>query len=121
MGKTIRPALVLADTADPIHSSAAKRAGEVGASRWISSDLVDVENWAFTEKLETKAGWNRPNNRPRERVLVERFDSSRTCERVRCCAGYRFDDHDGCALHNRGAKRAARYFKMAPKAFLDLD
>lgn len=29
-----------------IHSSAAKRAGEVGASRWISSDPVDVENWA---------------------------------------------------------------------------
>jgi predicted dehydrogenase len=122
LGKAIRPALVLADTADLIHSSAAKRAGEVGANRWISSDPVDVENWAnlvigfedgsrgnivvsdvglgglntrvtafmtdcvvkanmtsndaietyapdasafsgeyFTEKLETKAGWNRPS------------------------------------------------------------
>jgi predicted dehydrogenase len=122
LGKAIRPALVLADTADLIHSGAAKRAGEAGANRWISSDPVDVENWAnlvigfedgsrgnivvsdvglgglntrvtafmtdcvikanmtsndaietyapdesafsgeyFTEKLETKAGWNRPS------------------------------------------------------------
>jgi predicted dehydrogenase len=122
LGKAIRPKLVLADTADLIHSNAAQRAGKAGASRWISSDPVDVENWAnlvigfedgsrgnivvsdvglgglntrvtafmtdcvikanmtsndaietyapdpstfsgeyFTEKLETKAGWNRPS------------------------------------------------------------
>ena len=46
LGKGIRPVFVLADTADLIHSSAAKRAGEAGANRWISSDPVDVENWA---------------------------------------------------------------------------
>jgi hypothetical protein len=46
LGKAIRPVLVLADTADLIHSSAAKRSGEAGANRWISSDPVDVENWA---------------------------------------------------------------------------
>jgi predicted dehydrogenase len=122
LGKGIRPVSVLADTADLIHSRAAKRAGEAGANRWISADPVDVENWAnlvigfedgsrgnivvsdvglgglntrvtafmtdgvikanmtandaietyapdaaafaseyFTEKLETKAGWNRPS------------------------------------------------------------
>ncbi len=43
-GKAIRPAFLLADTADLIHSSAARRAWELGASRWISSDPVDVEN-----------------------------------------------------------------------------
>jgi len=122
LGKGIRPVSVLADTADLIHSSAARRAGEAGANRWISANPVDVENWAnliigfddgsrgnivvsdvglgglntrvtafmtdgvikanmtannaietyapdasafsgeyFTEKLETKAGWNRPS------------------------------------------------------------
>ena len=122
LGKGIRPVSVLADTADLIHTSAARRAGEAGANRWISADPVDVENWAnliigfedgsrgniivsdvglgglntrvtafmtdgvikanmtandaietyapdasafsgeyFTEKLETKAGWNRPS------------------------------------------------------------
>ena len=122
LGKGIWPVSVLADTADLVHSSAAKRAGEAGANRWISADPVDVENWAnliigfddgsrgnivvsdvglgglntrvtafmtdgvikanmtandaietyapdaaafsgeyFTEKLETKAGWNRPS------------------------------------------------------------
>lgn len=121
-GKGIRPVSVLADTADLIHSSAAKRASEAGANQWISANPVDVENWAnliigfedgsrgnivvsdvglgglntrvtafmtdgvikanmtsndaietyapdasafaneyFTEKLETKTGWNRPS------------------------------------------------------------
>jgi predicted dehydrogenase len=46
LGKGIRPVSVLADTADLIHSSAAKRASEAGANRWISADPVDVENWA---------------------------------------------------------------------------
>jgi hypothetical protein len=35
LGKAIRPVLVLADTADLIHSSAAKRSGEAGANRWM--------------------------------------------------------------------------------------
>jgi len=122
LGKGIRAVSVLADTADLIHSSAAKRASGAGANRWISAAPVDVENWAnlvigfedgsrgtmivsdvglgglntrvtafmtdcvikanmtandaietyapdasafsgeyFTEKLETKAGWNRPS------------------------------------------------------------
>lgn len=122
LGKGIRPVSVLADTADLIHSNAAKRATEAGANQWISANPVDVENWAnliigfedgsrgnivvsdvglgglntrvtafmtdcvikanmtsndaietyapdesvfsgeyFTEKLETKAGWNRPS------------------------------------------------------------
>jgi predicted dehydrogenase len=121
-GQGIRPVSVLADTADLIHSSAAELAGKAGANQWISSNPVDVENWAnlvirfedgtratvvvsdtglgglntrvsayltdgvikanmtgndaietyapepsvfageyFTEKLETKAGWNRPS------------------------------------------------------------
>jgi predicted dehydrogenase len=121
-GKGIRPVSVLADTADLIHSNAAKRASDAGANKWISANPVDVENWAnliigfedgsrgnivvsdvglgglntrvtafmtdcvikanmtsndaietytpdaaafaneyFTEKLETKAGWNRPS------------------------------------------------------------
>ncbi len=121
-GRGIRPVSVLADTADLIHSPAAVRANEAGANRWISSNPLDVENWAnlvirfedgtratvvvndtglgglntrvsafltdgvikanmtgndaietyapdpavfekeyFTEKLETKAGWNRPS------------------------------------------------------------
>jgi hypothetical protein len=46
LAKAIRPAFVPANTADMIHSSAARRGGEVGANRWISSDPVDVENWA---------------------------------------------------------------------------
>jgi predicted dehydrogenase len=122
LGKGIRPVSVLADTADLIHSSAAKRAEDAGANEWISANPVDVENWAnliigfedgsrgnivvsdvglgglntrvtafmtdgvikanmtsndaietyapdaavfsgeyFTEKLETKTGWNRPS------------------------------------------------------------
>ncbi len=121
-GQGFRPVSVLADTADLVHSGAAKRASEAGANRWISANPVDVENWAslviafedgsrgnivvsdmglgglntrvtafmtdcvikanmtandaietyapdaaafsgeyFTEKLETKAGWNRPS------------------------------------------------------------
>jgi predicted dehydrogenase len=121
-GRGFRPVSVLADTADLVHSAAAQRAGQAGANRWISSNPVDVENWAnvavrfedgsratilvadtglgglntrvsayltdgvikanmtgndaietyapdasvfekeyFTEKLETKAGWNRPS------------------------------------------------------------
>jgi predicted dehydrogenase len=121
-GRGIRPVSVLADTADLIHSPAAELAVKAGASQWISSNPVDVENWAnlvirfedgtratvvvsdaglgglntrvsaymtdgvikanmtgndaietyapdpsvfqqeyFTEKLETKAGWNRPS------------------------------------------------------------
>jgi predicted dehydrogenase len=121
-GRGIRPVSVLADTADLIHTPASDRARKVGAHRWISSDPVDVEDWAnvtirfedgsratvlvsdvglgglntrvtafmtdgvikanmtandaietyavdastfadeyFTEKLETKAGWNRPS------------------------------------------------------------
>lgn len=113
---------MLADTADLVHSEAAEKARAVRAHRWISSDPVDVENWAnlvirfedgsrgtvlvsdaglgglntrvtafmtdgvikanmtgndaietyapdpavfsaeyFAEKLETKAGWNRPS------------------------------------------------------------
>ena len=121
-GQGIRPASVLADAADLIHSGASERAGKAGANQWISANPVDVENWAnlvisfedgsrgtvvvsdvglgglntrvtafmtdgvikanmtsndaietyapdpaafpgeyFTEKLETKAGWNRPS------------------------------------------------------------
>jgi predicted dehydrogenase len=121
-GKGIRPVAVLADTADLTRCPAAKRARRAGANRWISSNPLDVENWAnlvirfedgsratilvsdtglgglntrvsafmtdgvikanmtgndaietyapdaavfedeyFTEKLETKAGWNRPS------------------------------------------------------------
>jgi predicted dehydrogenase len=121
-GKGIRPVSVLADTADLIHSSAAKLASDAGANKWISANPADVENWAnlvigfddgsrgnivvsdvglgglntrvtafmtdgvikanmtsndaietyapdasvfadeyFTEKLETRAGWNRPS------------------------------------------------------------
>jgi predicted dehydrogenase len=122
LGRSILPVSVLADTADLVHSDAAERASRAGANRWISSDPVDVENWAnlvirfddgsratitvgdtglggldtrvtafmtdgvvkanmtandaietyapepsvfgneyFTEKLETRAGWNRPS------------------------------------------------------------
>jgi predicted dehydrogenase len=122
LGRGIRPVSVLADTADLIHTEASERARKVNAHQWISSDPVDVENWAnvtirfddgsratvlvsdaglgglntrvtafmtdgvikanmtandaietyaphaatfgdeyFTEKLETKAGWNRPS------------------------------------------------------------
>ncbi|HVM61145.1 MAG TPA: Gfo/Idh/MocA family oxidoreductase [Verrucomicrobiae bacterium] len=122
IGKGIRPAWVMADTADLIHSAASERARQAGANRWISANPVDVENWAnlvigfedgsramvvvsdvglgglntrvtafmtdgvikanmtsndametyapdpatfgdeyFTEKLETKSGWNRPS------------------------------------------------------------
>lgn len=121
-GRGIRPVSVLADTADLVHSEAAELALRAGANQWISSNPVDVENWAnlairfedgsrasvivsdtglgglntrvsafmtdgvikanmtgndaietyapdasvfqkeyFTEKLETKAGWNRPS------------------------------------------------------------
>jgi predicted dehydrogenase len=121
-GRGIRPVSVLADTADLIHSEAAELARRAGAHQWISSNPLDVENWAnlairfedgsratilvadtglgglntrvsaymtdgvikanmtgndaietyapdaavfqgeyFTEKLETKAGWNRPS------------------------------------------------------------
>ena len=121
-GKGIRPVSVIADTADLVHSPAAEAARQAGAHQWISSNPVDVENWAnlvirfedgtrasvvvsdaglgglntrvsayltdgvikanmtgndaietyapdpavfaqeyFTEKLETKAGWNRPS------------------------------------------------------------
>jgi len=122
LGRGIRPVSVLADTADLIHTNASERARQANAHRWISSDPVDVEDWAnviirfddgsratvlvsdvglgglntrltafltdgvikanmtandaietyavdsatfddeyFTEKLETKAGWNRPS------------------------------------------------------------
>jgi len=122
LGRGIRPVSVMADTADLIHTEASDRARAAGAHQWISSDPVDVENWAnvtirfedgsravvlvsdaglgglntrvtammtdgvikanmtsndavetyaadpttfgdeyFTEKLETKAGWNRPS------------------------------------------------------------
>ncbi len=122
LGRGIRPVSVMADTADLIHTSASQRAREANAHQWISSDPVDVEDWAnvtirfedgsraivlisdvglgglntrvtafmtdgvikanmtandtietyavdaatfkdeyFTEKLETKAGWNRPS------------------------------------------------------------
>jgi predicted dehydrogenase len=121
-GKGIRPVSVLADTADLVHSQAGEIALVAGANQWISSNPIDVENWAnlvirfedgtragvvvsdtglgglntrvtafmtdgvikanmtgndaietyapeasvfqkeyFTEKLETKAGWNRPS------------------------------------------------------------
>jgi len=121
-GRGIRPVSVIADTADLAHAPAADSARAAGAHRWISSNPVDVENWAnlvirfedgtrasvivsdaglgglntrvtafmtdgvikanmtandaietyapdpsvfdreyFTEKLETKAGWNRPS------------------------------------------------------------
>lgn len=122
LGRGIRPVSVLADTADLIHTDASDRARKANAHRWISSNPVDVEDWAnviirfddgsratvlvsdvglgglntrvtafmtdgvikanmtandaietyavdeatfnseyFTEKLETKAGWNRPS------------------------------------------------------------
>lgn len=122
LGRGIRPVSVLADTADLIHTNASERARKANAHQWISSDPVDVEDWAnlsirfddgsratilvsdvglgglntrvtafmtdgvikanvtsndtietyavdpstfekeyFTEKLETKAGWNRPS------------------------------------------------------------
>ena len=121
-GKGIRPVSVLADTADLVHSQAGEIALVAGANQWISSNPIDVENWAnlvirfedgtragvvvsdtglgglntrvtafmtdgvikanmtandsietyapdaavfgteyFTEKLETRAGWNRPS------------------------------------------------------------
>ncbi|MBX2843797.1 MAG: Gfo/Idh/MocA family oxidoreductase [Flammeovirgaceae bacterium] len=121
-GKSILPVSVLADTADLIHTKASEQAKKANAHQWISSDPLDVENWAnviirfddgsrasilvsdvglgglntrltaymtdgvikanmtsndgietyavdpstfeqeyFTEKLETKAGWNRPS------------------------------------------------------------
>ena len=44
--KGIRPAWVMADTADLIHSAASERARTAGANRWISANPVDVENWA---------------------------------------------------------------------------
>ncbi|AYN66322.1 gfo/Idh/MocA family oxidoreductase [Euzebyella marina] len=122
LGRPIRPISVIADTADLMHSDASNRAKVVNAHEWISSNPVDVENWAnvvirfedgsratvmvsdvglgglntrvtaymtdgvikanmtlndavetysvdpntfaneyYTEKLETKAGWNRPS------------------------------------------------------------
>lgn len=122
IGRPIRPVAVLADCADLIHTDASERAKKANAHQWISSDPVDVEDWAnviirfedgsratvlvsdvglgglntrvttymtdgvikanmtandavetyavdpatfqaehFTEKLETKAGWNRPS------------------------------------------------------------
>lgn len=122
IGRPIRPVAVLADCADLIHTDASERAKQAGAHRWISSDPVDVEDWAnviirfedgsratvlvsdvglgglntrvttfmtdgvikanmtandavetyavdprtfepehFAEKLETRAGWNRPS------------------------------------------------------------
>jgi predicted dehydrogenase len=122
LGRSIRPVSVMADTADLIHTVASERAKKANAHQWISSDPVDVEDWAnlsirfddgsratvlvsdvglgglntrvtafmtdgvikanmtsndtietyavdpatfdkeyFTEKLETKAGWNRPS------------------------------------------------------------
>jgi len=122
LGRGIRPVSVMADTADLIHTDASERARQANAHRWISSDPIDVEDWAnlvirfedgsratvlisdvglgglntrvtafmtdgviranmtandsvetyavapstfeseyFTEKLETKAGWNRPS------------------------------------------------------------
>ena len=122
LGRSIRPVSVLADTADLIHTNASERARKANAHQWISSDPVDVEDWAnvtirfddgsratvlvsdvglgglntrvtaymtdgvikanmtandtietyavdpatfndeyFTEKLETKAGWNHPS------------------------------------------------------------
>ena len=121
-GKSILPVSVMADTADLIHTEASENAKKANAHQWISSDPVDVEDWAnvvirfddgsratvlvsdvglgglntrvtaymtdgvikanmtandvietyavdpgtfasenFTEKLETKAGWNRPS------------------------------------------------------------
>ncbi len=122
LGRSIRPVSVMADVADLIHTEASDRARQAHAHQWISSDPVDVEDWAnvtirfddgsratvlvsdvglgglntrvtayltdgvikanmtandtietyavdpatfnseyFTEKLETKAGWNRPS------------------------------------------------------------
>lgn len=122
IGRPIKPVSVLADCADLIHIEAAERAKKANAHNWISSDPIDVEDWAnviirfddgsratvivsdvglgglntrvttymtdgvikanmtandaietyavdprtfeaehFTEKLETKAGWNRPS------------------------------------------------------------
>jgi len=120
--RPILPVSVLCDTADLIHSEASDRARKAEAHAWISSNPIDVENWAnlaigfddgtrasivindaglgglntrvtafmtdgvlkanmtqndtletysptasnfgeeyFTEKLETRAGWNRPS------------------------------------------------------------
>ncbi|NND04766.1 MAG: Gfo/Idh/MocA family oxidoreductase, partial [Saprospiraceae bacterium] len=122
LGRAIRPISVMADVADLIHTDASERARKANAHHWISSDPVDVEDWAnvtirfedgsratvlvsdaglgglntrvtafmtdgvikanmtandaietyavdpntfadeyFAEKLETKAGWNRPS------------------------------------------------------------
>lgn len=122
IGKGIRPVSVTADVADLIHTDASERAKKANAHKWISSNPIDVEDWAnvtikfddgsratvlvsdvglgglntrvtafmtdgvikanmtandaietyapdpmtfndeyFTEKLETKAGWNRPS------------------------------------------------------------
>jgi predicted dehydrogenase len=122
LGRRIRPVSVMADVADLIHTDASERARKANAHQWISSDPVDVEDWAnliirfddgsratvlvsdvglgglntrvtafmtdgvikanmtandsietyavdpetfngeyFTEKLETRAGWNRPS------------------------------------------------------------
>jgi len=122
LGRPIRPVSVIADVADLIHTEASERAKKANAHNWISSDPIDVEDWAnvtirfddgsratvlvsdtglgglntrvtaymtdgvikanmtsndaietyavdpatfadeyFTEKLETKAGWNRPS------------------------------------------------------------
>ncbi|MGW8315780.1 MAG: Gfo/Idh/MocA family protein [Bacteroidales bacterium] len=122
LGRGIRPVSVMADIADLIHTEASERARQANAHQWISSDPVDVEDWAnlsirfedgsrstilvsdvglgglntrvtafmtdgvikanmtandtiesyavdpatfeneyFTEKLETRAGWNRPS------------------------------------------------------------
>ena len=122
LGRSIRPVSVMADVADIIHTDASERAKKANAHQWISSEPVDVEDWAnltirfddgsraivlisdvglgglntrvtaymtdgvikanmtsndaietyavdpatfgdeyFTEKLETKAGWNRPS------------------------------------------------------------
>ncbi len=46
LGRGIRPVSVLADTADLIHTPASERARKANAHRWISSDPVDVEDWA---------------------------------------------------------------------------
>lgn len=122
LGRPIRPVSVMADVADLIHTEASERAKKANAHNWISSNPVDVEDWAnvtirfddgsratvlisdtglgglntrvtafmtdgvikanmtsndaietyavdpttfgdeyFAEKLETKAGWNKPS------------------------------------------------------------
>lgn len=45
-GKPIRPVWVRGEVADLIHSVASERARTAGSHRWISSNPVDVENWA---------------------------------------------------------------------------